>query len=67
MYDNISSLYTQSIPTGSSLTQSPVPGGVSTAGANLNVANSPLVTGAGFNSSKYTQLLAVIEVGVREY
>ena len=72
MYDNLGSLYTnqpspvQSVPSGSSLSslsQSHASAGAQPS-SNLNL-NSPLVSGvpggAGFNSSKYTQLLAVIE------
>ena len=58
MYDNISSLYSQTVPTGSALSQSQ--GGSSPShGAGGGVGAGQL--GAGFNSSKYTQLLAVIE------
>ena len=58
MYDNISSLYSQTVPTGSALSQSQ--GGSSPShGAGGGAGAGQL--GAGFNSSKYTQLLAVIE------
>ena len=57
-------MYTQTVPTGSALSQSQV--GAAGQAANISVGASgatALVTGAGagFNSSKYTQLLAVIE------
>ena len=60
MYDNISSLYTQTVPTGSALSQSQ--GGSSPShGAGGGAGAGAGQLGAGFNSSKYTQLLAVIE------
>ena len=58
LYDNLGSLYSQSLPPGSSLSQSPGPG------SPMSVSPSSMMmpgAGPGFNSSKYTQLLAVIE------
>ena len=58
LYDNLGSLYSQSLPSGSSLSQSPGPG------SPMSVSPSSMMmpgAGAGYNSSKYTQLLAVIE------
>ena len=54
MYDNISSLYSQTVPTGSALSQSQ-------GGSSPSHGAGAGQLGAGFNSSKYTQLLAVIE------
>ena len=58
LYDNLGSLYSQSLPSGSSLSQSQGPG------SPMSVSPSSMMmpgVGPGFNSSKYTQLLAVIE------
>ena len=59
LYDNLGSLYSQSLPPGSSLSQSPGPG------SPMSVSPSSMMmpggAGPSFNSSKYTQLLAVIE------
>jgi len=56
LYDNLGSLYSQSLPSGSSLSPGP--------GSPMSVSPSSMMmpgAGAGYNSSKYTQLLAVIE------
>ena len=59
LYDNLGSLYSQSLPPGSSLSQSQGPG------SPMSVSPSSMMmpggAGPSFNSSKYTQLLAVIE------
>ena len=66
LYENIGSLYSQSLPGGSGLSSSSSSHGFgsSSSSANLGLGSSimmPSSSSSGFNSSKYTQLLAVIE------